>query len=1220
VHSLLVRETLPRSGTPSGVAVNQSTRHIYVAAGLPQHVYNLDEDGKLDLAIPELETATINPFYVAVDNSGGSKEGYIYSQWVLEGIVQQFAPSGARTGVTITDASIPAAGTPQGAGLPPVVNDGEFSPRELAVDNAGHLFVYDQTAQVIDEFTSAGTFIAQLAAGKIREITGMALDGLGDIYVTRTAPNGIGMGLFELDGTTGECVQIGCAPISPEPMLGVAVDQSTGDIFTTGLVSEEHGFEGEFSEYDPAGTLLGVTHPKALHDPEGIAIDEASGRVVVGDTLPREEGTLQIFSPVTIVPDAESLPPETVADHRATLRGEIGAAGVAGATCHFQIASEEEFAKRSFEGAAEIPCSPTGPFSGAEMHEVKAEAEGLEAGTVYRYRLVGENENGENTSEVASFTTHGPRVAGESVSEVAGSAATLTGLVNPRGEATVYRFQYLTQGVFENVGWGGAVEAPVGGTPAGSGTSAIEVRQRVEGLSAGVTYRFRLVASNAGGEASGLGVRFATLGATPVFGPCPNDGFRNGGSSASLPDCRAYEQVSPVEKSGTNIEGEFNAVAVAPNGEAITFYTSAGLPNSDAAQTFPSYMASRAADGTSWSTQDLLPPPSSGWRAVIVGWNEELSEAYSWVTGKGAPLGLIGRSTSDGSIRELGHTSNLAGDSPFAFAGASTGGGIAVVESSAGGVAGLTPQDAAGKQNAYIYDRQSGRLMLVGVMNDGTAPSGGSMAGPYDWYSTGSTTGLGGAAHNYYTKAMHVISTDGHRVFFTAGGTGQLYLRQNPLAAQSAMNGEECTEAVTKACTIRISAPEDGVPDPGTPAAFLGASSVGSVVYFLDSGKLTSDATGGSGANLYSYDVDSGELTDLSVDSTDLNGARVEGALGISDDGSHAYFVAAGAIDGTGASQAPGGETNLYAVAGSAVSFIARLGSGEAEARNWIPRSRQGGEETTTHTSRVSGGEGGTLLFTSSRQLTSYDNDGQDEIYLFRSGEGLNCISCNPTGEAPAGPAGVQQMPHQAAAPKLLSAIMTRNLSTDGRRVIFDSADRLVAADKNNVNDVYEWEEEGEGSCESNAENGGCIYLISGGAEGAEPSYFAGADEKGKEVFFFTTDQLVAQDRDQLDDIYDARVEGGIGAQEVRPAAACESESDCALGAAPAPPTATPLSPGAVGSNLTPKPACKKGAVRKNGKCVKKKKAKHPHKHKKEHKHAAKKKSQKGSSTGGRGR
>ena len=125
--------------------------------------------------------------------------------------------------------------------------------------------------------------------------------------------------------------------------------------------------------------------------------------------------------------------------------------------------------------------------------------------------------------------------------------------------------------------------------------------------------------------------------------------------------------------------------------------------------------------------------------------------------------------------------------------------------------------DLEGKQNVYAYGRESGRLVLAGVMNDGTVPLEGAVAGPYAWFSNGGLN-FGGALNGSYTQAAHAISADGSEVFFTAGGTGQLYVRLNPLAPQSPMSGEACTEAA-KACTVRVSAPASGVSDPGTPAA-----------------------------------------------------------------------------------------------------------------------------------------------------------------------------------------------------------------------------------------------------------------------------------------------------------------------------------------------------------------------------------------------------------------
>lgn len=53
-------------------------------------------------------------------------------------------------------------------------------------------------------------------------------------------------------------------------------------------------------------------------------------------------------------------------------------------------------------------------------------------------------------------------------------------------------------------------------------------------------------------------------------------------------------------------------------------------------------------------------------------------------------------------------------------------------------------------------------------------------------------------------------------------------------------------------------------------------------------------------------------------------------------------------------------------------------------------------------------------------------------------------------------------------------------ISSDGGRVFFDASQPLVSQVRNNVQDVYEWEQAGVGSCSAGAK-GGCIYLISGG-------------------------------------------------------------------------------------------------------------------------------------------
>jgi hypothetical protein len=191
------------------------------------------------------------------------------------------------------------------------------------------------------------------------------------------------------------------------------------------------------------------------------------------------------------------------------------------------------------------------------------------------------------------------------------------------------------------------------------------------------------------------------------------------------------------------------------------------------------------------------------------------------------------------------------------------------------------------------------------------------------------------------------------------------------------------------------------------------------------------------------------------------------------------------------------------------------------------------------------------------------------------------------------------------------ASLASRNLSADGNRAFFETTEALVSSDTNGVGgcpivgaglqefpacrDVYEWEAPGSGSCTKSSPafsplNGGCLYLISTGKDDY-PSFFADASANGDDVFFFTRQGLVGQDKDELLDVYDARVGGGIAAQNPGPALPCESTDAC-HGSIPAPPaegqpsTQTFVGPG----NEVPKPTHKKAKKHKKHKAKKKQK------------------------------
>ena len=79
------------------------------------------------------------------------------------------------------------------------------------------------------------------------------------------------------------------------------------------------------------------------------------------------------------------------------------------------------------------------------------------------------------------------------------TSVTFKGSVNPHGLATVYAFQFGT-----TTGYG-AQTAPA---PAGNGTTSLPVSQTMTGLTPGVTYHCRLIATNSVGTTNGRDVAF----------------------------------------------------------------------------------------------------------------------------------------------------------------------------------------------------------------------------------------------------------------------------------------------------------------------------------------------------------------------------------------------------------------------------------------------------------------------------------------------------------------------------------------------------------------------------------------------------------------------------------------------------------------------------------------------------------------------------------------
>jgi hypothetical protein len=837
-----------------------------------------------------------------------------------------------------------------------------------------------------------------------------------------------------------------------------------------------------------------------------------------------------------------------------------------------------------------------------------------------------------------------PKLEGEATVEVGVSGAKLGAVVNPGGLSASYRFEYDTSEYKEGEGpHGRSVPLPEGDT--GAGFVSRTVWAGVSGLQPGRTYHYRAVVSGALGKPLvGKDQTFTT--ATTVQAACRNEQFRTG-FSAYLPDCRAYELVTPPNKDsaqpdkseGNNGGGELtlggtledNLAAV--DGNRLSFRAEDVLPGSPSAG--ESYVATRGSGG--WSSENMFPSTNAyaykcteGLRVLLNGgaYSEDLSKAIILVESAGGVCGvdpeLVSGEPRGSAINNLFVRDNRTG--AYQLVDAPEAGVVGFVpatpellgESSDfsrvvfGEEAKLTSNAPAGINN--VYEWSAGQVHLATVLPDGTAVAGAC---------TGRS--LGGGLCSFSGMAA-----DGSRVFFTTGG--DLYARVNGTEtvqldasqAGGAGGGGAFVKASRDGSVVFFTADasagltSDTVPGSGmnlyrydaaapagqrltdlTPVAKAVAPAVGamskdgSVVFFLDdaSAALTPNTQPESGINLYRYEAGAPAghgLTDLTPVGIHER-ADVQGVLGFGEDkhGTSVYFTAAGVLTSQAnqhGETAKEGQSNVYLSRGSGSAFIAPAAGRFRVSAN-----------------------GGFLLFESGRSLTGYDNINPGtgkpatELYLYdAAANSLACASCNPSGESPtASGAGVENKGGGGGAIEEggNGRVAPHQLSENGQ-VFFDSAEGLMPADTNGKSgcspsaagfpactDVYEFEPQGAGSC---AEPAGCLSLISTGT-GSLETFFIDASPNGNDVFIREFQKLVPRDtQEEAPSLYDVRVNGGFS--EPAPPPPCDTADACRTAPAPQPaifgaPASQTFS--GAGNLLAPAPAVSPPAKPKPKKCKK---------------------------------
>ena len=140
----------------------------------------------------------------------------------------------------------------------------------------------------------------------------------------------------------------------------------------------------------------------------------------------------------------------------------------------------------------------------------------------------------------------------------------------------------------------------------------------LEGLEPNTTYHYRFVAQSSGGgpvfgvggseEEDGGEGRFHTAPAGGAGGgECPNRDRRRGASSA-LPDCRAYELVSPLDKNNSDVlSAQISLAQATSDGGKMTFTAPRAFAEPEGAGLSTQYLAERR-EGDGWATHSISPP------------------------------------------------------------------------------------------------------------------------------------------------------------------------------------------------------------------------------------------------------------------------------------------------------------------------------------------------------------------------------------------------------------------------------------------------------------------------------------------------------------------------------------------------------------------------------------------------------------------------------------
>jgi hypothetical protein len=564
-----------------GIAINQSTGDVYLVDQLDNRMDRFDAAGNfisawgndVDASNPStgFEVCTAASGHTCKYGEAGTGKGQLVRAFGDESLVGYYV-----------------AIAPDGK-----VYVSEPGYRAPSAESKGNrrIEIYSPSGDWLNEFkipsdiepcTSSGTGTPCTDSQEPRSI---AIDSSGTVYTTPGPLVNSPDSTYSVKKYTSSGTPAGIfadALITNHKPLQVAINRTNGHVFVYQLSDNNVGYE--VAEYDSNGKqiqLWGVgVLGETTQSTSGLAVNSISGRVY----LATGDGRVLVMDTLSVLPEAAISPATGVTTSTAELHGTVNPQGTSSDTgWHFEYRRQ---------GEATWNVSPKSDvIVGNGTSDVPADHEitGLDPSTTYESRLVAQRKDGAGSgiSNITTFATDPalPVLSLIAPTKVTDTTATLQGMIDPKHSPTTYSFVYGTDTNYGS-------NAPNSGVGiGGSQLGRSGVFEPVTGLEPGTTYHFRLIAQNAAGATESDDMTFVTQTTAEMDWPE-----------------RAMQMINQPDVGNQPVQpGIFTQSTISADGGRVLWQTLAGAPGSTTGF-HALYLSRRTSAG--WISQHIGVPAS----------------------------------------------------------------------------------------------------------------------------------------------------------------------------------------------------------------------------------------------------------------------------------------------------------------------------------------------------------------------------------------------------------------------------------------------------------------------------------------------------------------------------------------------------------------------------------------------------------------------------------